>query len=190
MNGMPQTATVREGTQGPGFGDPGGEARDIAGEVVLGILGRAEMYHSQVCQPSGALTWGVQGDDLGTGHEACLTCPMPLLIQVKGWENLMEDLYTFRDPSKVRRFLRNNLFLEPLLLEAHAQIEDYFPGREVALEVSPGHEDGEPEGLVAAIVTDQPPGTAVAELDRFDEGWWLSALRKSKGRLCITLEFA
>lgn len=102
----------------------------------------------------------------------------------------LEQIYTFRRPEEVSWFLQVHPFLVPLLVEAYGKIATCFgPYPEVALEVVTDPEAVDDRQLVAFIRTDLHPAKALASLDRLDKGWWLEAAHRSRGKLCIHLEY-
>lgn len=101
----------------------------------------------------------------------------------------LEQLYTFRERPGVLRFLNKYPFLVSLLLEAHKKIGDYFPNSQVFLEVVTDPETINDHQLVTFIATNLVPDKAVDSLNRFDDDWWLDALDRAQGKLCINLEF-
>jgi len=102
----------------------------------------------------------------------------------------LEQLYTFRRPLEVSQFLDTHPFLVPLLVEAHGKIEQYFgPSPDVVLEVVTDPEAIDDRELFAFIRTSFLPDEALGRLDRFDDEWWLDAMDKTLGALCIDVEF-
>jgi len=101
---------------------------------------------------------------------------------------LLERLYTFRKRAEVIWYLERFPFLVPLLLEAYDTIADYFPGSPVFLDFVADPEATEDDQLVAFIATDFSPDEALDRLDQFDDGWWLAALERAEGKLCIHVE--
>jgi hypothetical protein len=59
----------------------------------------------------------------------------------------------------------------------------------VFLEVVTDPEAIDDRQLVAFIRTDLDPMGALASLDQFDRSWWLEASHRSRGKMCIHLEF-
>lgn len=102
---------------------------------------------------------------------------------------LLELLYMFRGRADVLRFLGRCPFLVPLLLEAYIQIGGYFPLSPVFLEVVTDPEGAGENQLVMSIAGDFSSDEALAQLDEFDEDWWLDALGRTQGKLCIDVEF-
>lgn len=101
----------------------------------------------------------------------------------------LTKLYTFRDYVPVSRFLRENVFLLDLFLEAHEEIQRYFvPGTQVGLEVFTDPEAEDSRQLVALIRTSLPLQEEVDLLDAFYEGWWLDALPRARYKLHIGLK--
>ncbi len=103
---------------------------------------------------------------------------------------LLEQIYIFRGPEEVSRFLCAYQFLIPLLLEARTKIAEHFePYPPVFLEVMVDPDAIDDHQLVAFIQANLEPAEALASLDRFDKDWWLEASRRSRGKLCIHLEY-
>jgi len=44
--------------------------------------------------------------------------------------------------------------------------------------------------LVAIIIVSSSPDEVADRLEQFDRAWWLGAVRRARGDLCITVEFA
>jgi hypothetical protein len=101
----------------------------------------------------------------------------------------IEKMYVFRRSAEILQFLEENLFLIPLLKEAYIRIGSYFPSSKVSLEVVADQEMTDEKQLVIFISVDSDSEQATERLDRLDEEWWLDALEKTQGKLCITLEF-
>ncbi|MBV9020754.1 MAG: hypothetical protein JOZ71_08565 [Ktedonobacteraceae bacterium] len=101
----------------------------------------------------------------------------------------LEAVYSFRNKQKILRFLETKQFLILLLLEARFHIAKFFPGSEVFLEIDTDPEAPTDEQLVAFIATSLPSNEALARLKQLDEDWWLNALDRAQGKLCITVEF-
>ncbi|MBV9691689.1 MAG: hypothetical protein JO202_18485 [Ktedonobacteraceae bacterium] len=101
----------------------------------------------------------------------------------------LESVYSFSNKEKVLGFLETKQFLILLLLEARFHIAKLFPGSEVFLEIDTDPETTTDEQLVAFIATSLPSNEAFARLKQLDEDWWLNALDRAQGKLCITVEF-
>lgn len=100
----------------------------------------------------------------------------------------LNELYAFRRPAEVYRFLRDHQFLGDLLFEAAAKIHGLFgPSAELFLEVISDPEEVGTQ-LVAFIRTSLSPQEALRSLTEFDKQWWLDASAKRGGRLCIHME--
>ncbi len=111
-------------------------------------------------------------------------------LSVTDMSELVERVYALRRPEEVSSFLQSNSFLIPLLFEARIHIERHFGWYAPAfLEVVSDPEAPDDRELYALIGTELPPGQALAKLERLDEQWWLDALPRAKGKLCIDLEF-
>jgi len=101
----------------------------------------------------------------------------------------LKQFYAFRDPERVEQFLEKHPFLVPLLLEAPAEIERYFPGDELFLEavIDPEAASLEDEELFLLIATKIDPEESVEKLWELDDKWWLKAADMSQNKLEITL---
>jgi len=100
----------------------------------------------------------------------------------------IERLYTLRERAEVLGFLERHPFLVSLLLEAYGQIGNYFPGSQIFLEVLTDPEAFNDYQLIASIATNLGPDEAIDMLEQFDENWWLDALDRAQGKLCIDVE--
>lgn len=101
----------------------------------------------------------------------------------------LKQFYTFRDSERVEKFLEKHPFLVPLLFEAPAEIQHYFPGDELFLEavLDPEAASLEDEELFLLIFTKIEPEESVEKLWQLDENWWLKASDRSLNKLEITL---
>ena len=102
---------------------------------------------------------------------------------------LLATKYTFHNSFETTKFIKNNSFLVPLLLEAEKVIREYFTDDELFLEVIHDAEDIDFEELIIFIHTNLSPKEALDRLDKIDEEWWIDASIKSKGKLNINIEF-
>ena len=101
----------------------------------------------------------------------------------------LRKLYEFRGGLIVERFLRENSFLNMLLLEAYEEIRKHFHGgTRTALEVVADPEAQEDQQLFVVIRTSFSPKVARALLSELDHDWWLDALPEAEGRMEISLE--
>ncbi|MBI4556900.1 MAG: hypothetical protein HY706_04890 [Candidatus Hydrogenedentes bacterium] len=101
----------------------------------------------------------------------------------------VEEIYSLRGADDVKAFLKKNPFLPALLTEARDYIEHYFPDQPLFLEVMHDPEAAAGEELVVFISTELSPDDAESRIQEFDARWWLAAVSRAKGKLCITLEF-
>ncbi len=101
----------------------------------------------------------------------------------------LERLYTFKERAKVTFFLERNPFLVPLLREAYDELDNYFPYSPLLLRVFTYPEETNDEQLIMLISTNLSPKEAFANLERFDKIWWLEAIERSDGKLCINVGF-
>jgi len=94
--------------------------------------------------------------------------------------------YILTNETEITLFLSKHSFLIPLLNEAYAQIQTYFPQSKVYLKISRDHESTEPfEELVAIINTDLSVEDTMRQLDEFDENWWDDNIDRAKDLLII-----
>jgi len=95
---------------------------------------------------------------------------------------ILSNMYKLRRPNEIRDFLQDNEYLNPLLSDAYNNLQSYFPGSTIFMEVEHGE-------LVISVGTKLPPEQAIENLDKFDEEWWLDACIDSRAKLCITVEY-
>ena len=102
----------------------------------------------------------------------------------------LEWLYILRRRPEVIKFIVDNLFVLPLLQEAHEQIRNYFgKSAQIVLELNVLAEVAGDQELVIFIRTDLSPYEAFKKLEQLDEEWWLDAPTNAREKLCIDLEF-
>lgn len=92
------------------------------------------------------------------------------------------NLYTLRNPTDIREFLKNNRYLIPLISEAYGKLQMFFPPSTVFMEVLQNE-------MVISVGTSLSANEAKNKLDEFDDRWWLNECIKSNAKLCITVEF-
>lgn len=100
----------------------------------------------------------------------------------------IESLYSLKGKTAVIGILDEYSFLIPLLLEAHEKIDVYFPNPEVSLEVIADPEAKGDYQLLASVSTSLSAEDAYRRLKEFDRAWWLDALGRSQGLLCISVK--
>jgi hypothetical protein len=88
----------------------------------------------------------------------------------------------------VAAFLGEHPFLLPLPRESYDRINEHFPMARPVLEVVTDPEGADDFQLTVFIRTRLAPEEAMANLERFDDTWWLDAMDRAQGNLCITLE--
>lgn len=99
--------------------------------------------------------------------------------------------YQISNREQVEDFLSRHPSLLPLLREACPAIERYFgKGQTVMLQVRPGYEADEPALLFAFVQATQAPLTALEQMRRFEEEWWLDASEKTGCLFQISIQFA
>ncbi len=103
----------------------------------------------------------------------------------------IEALYSLRNASVVRHFLRDHPEVIESLIEARPYLEEHFgPDTRAWLEVVGDPEAADERQLFAYIASGLPVDEAVKRLDAFDEGWFLDHVDRVAGRLNFNLEFA
>lgn len=87
---------------------------------------------------------------------------------------LLEGMYTFKNPVEVKKFLWTHKYLIEILFEANRQIKRVFQENivEVCLECDRDPEE-DFEGLFVIVKTNLSPEESLDLLDRFDEEWFL-----------------
>lgn len=102
----------------------------------------------------------------------------------------LEQHYTLREPQEVLDFLNKHSFLIPLLLEAPDKIHHYFPDAPLSLAIAIDPESSSPDSdeLVILIETDIDADESVDNLWELNKAWWLTAERRSQGKMFIDLE--
>lgn len=102
----------------------------------------------------------------------------------------LEEIYSLRQPAAVRRFLRTHSQLVEVLLDAYVYLQRHFgPDPQVVLEVVGDPEVDDWDELFAYVLTSLSVDEALAQLDRFDEEWFLDQLDRIDGQLNFDLEF-
>ncbi len=102
---------------------------------------------------------------------------------------MLEPLYAFRERASVFRFIEKYPFLSLLLREAYDKLRNYFPHSHLFLEVVTDPESINGGQLAIFIATQFASDKAIDRLDQFDADWWLDALDRAQGKLCIDVEF-
>jgi hypothetical protein len=102
----------------------------------------------------------------------------------------LEEIYSRRQLAAVRRFLRTHPQLVDILLEAYVYLQRHFgPDPQVVLEVVSDPEVEDWDELFAYILTSLPADQTLAQLDRFDQEWFLDQLDRTQGLLNFDVEF-
>jgi len=87
---------------------------------------------------------------------------------------LLEDRYTFNNPSEIKRFLLTHEYLINPLFEARRQIKRVFGENivEICLKYDRDPEE-DFERLFIIVKINLSPDRSLDLLDKFDEEWWL-----------------
>lgn len=135
-------------------------------------------------------------DALGVGPEDLMDVPKagtivarrgPALLPPRLAALMKLGQLEVRDPDDVIRVLGGDAGLADVIADAADQASRFFPDASFTLEVvyDPEYEDdGE---LFMGVKTSLPHRQAFEVLDRFDEKWWLSNVRRAHGLLGINL---
>ncbi|MGH2615405.1 MAG: hypothetical protein ACRDJC_09220 [Thermomicrobiales bacterium] len=103
---------------------------------------------------------------------------------------MLGDLYFWEDYDPVRRLLVEHPEAHGPLIHAASLIPRYFgPGARLSLSAEHDLDGNEPPRLSATIYTSQSPIEALANLDRFDEDWWLDAMTNVHHHVSFGLRF-
>lgn len=107
-----------------------------------------------------------------------------------GTIHIVERYYQLENPADVRDFLRMNLPLVDVLVEALSPLNNIFGNiQKLLLEVVIDPEAPEYKELVCSVYTTLEPEEALSKLDAFDDSWFLSQIDKTKGALNFRLDF-
>jgi hypothetical protein len=102
----------------------------------------------------------------------------------------LEEMYSFRDRTAVRRFLQVHPSLIEVILEARLHVSEVFgPDAKVELEVFSDPEVEGQEQLFANILTPLPVDEALRRLDKLDMEWFLGQLDRVDGQFNLDLAF-
>ncbi len=148
--------------------------------VAYSVFAHPPVYWNYYGYPSDTIISAPAVHDL----DGCATTLVP-----KKHLELLEYLYHTDDFKTLFVFLDHHPFLVPILIEAFFQIERFFPSFVGFLEVHTDPDDSMDRQIMLSIMTSLSSEDALATLDQFDEQWWLDALGKAQGKLCIMLGF-
>lgn len=113
---------------------------------------------------------------------------LPDILGSARW-HVLEEMYSFRHATVVRRFLQIHPHLVKLLIDAYPYLLELFgPDPEVALEVVSDPEVEDWDQLFAYICTPLPVNEALARLHRLDEEWFLDQLDRVNDLFNFSLE--
>ena len=105
--------------------------------------------------------------------------------------NRLQEHYDAEDWDAVSDFLSRHPALPSLLVDASPRLNDAFgAGRPVHLRLVAGYEQDEPTLLFADITNAADPMLALAQMNRFEDDWWLDAMTSAEGLLHFSVEFA
>ncbi len=105
-------------------------------------------------------------------------------------ESSIKLIYQIEDMAAVDEFLKDNAFLNDLLVEAHSKIIEIFGSEtNVQLELIDDPDfRGNPK-LYAVILTPLTAMEAMPIQERLDNAWWLGNLERAHGKFNIVLEY-
>ena len=102
----------------------------------------------------------------------------------------LDEMYSFRDATSVHNYLQIHPNLIGRLTEAHSQLQKYFgPERTIVLQVVKDPEAEDSQQLFAFVRASISVEDALAQLDRFDEEWFLDHLEEFGGNFNVEVEF-
>ena len=104
----------------------------------------------------------------------------------------LKRLFVVGDQDQVQKILKTYPSLMPVLLDAHQNIQRYFPGSEVMLNptVDPDGLTGDNEELVVSIGTHLDGKEAIKTLEQFYDDWWPHPPNEATDKIAIGLELA
>ncbi len=105
------------------------------------------------------------------------------------WHTI-ETEYMVVNKVAVQDLLADKAYLLPLLLELPAQIQPYFAGSHLSLDIFIDPEVEASAKLLMLIATEKEPDAVLDALEAFDSAWWLKNRPRSQGDLIIDVEFA
>ena len=102
----------------------------------------------------------------------------------------LKRLFVIGDQPQVKKILKTYPSLLPRLLDAHQNIQRYFPGSEVMLDatVDPDGLTGDNEELVVSIGTSLDGKEALKTLGQFYDHWWPHHSNEAMDKIAIGLE--
>ena len=103
---------------------------------------------------------------------------------------ILAHLYAWEDYAPVRQLLVEHPETQRSLIQAARLIPRYFgPSVRLSLGVEHDLDGSEPPRLAATIHTSQSPTEALANLDKFDEDWWLDSMTGVHHHVSFALRF-
>ena len=102
----------------------------------------------------------------------------------------LKRLLVIGDQRQVQKILKTYPSLLPVLLDAHQNIQRYFPGSAVMLDatVDPDGLTGDNEELVVSICTPLDGKEALKTLEQFYGDWWPQHSSEATDKIAIGLE--
>jgi hypothetical protein len=101
---------------------------------------------------------------------------------------LINSSFIFRNQDRIFEFIKYQLDLLTLLVEARSKLIKYFRVAQFILEVIADPDEPDDTQLVMFVRTGLSPEEALTALAHFDEEWWADALPRAKNKLTIHLE--
>ena len=100
----------------------------------------------------------------------------------------LSKIYKLDGQNEIIEYLSNSKFLVPILFQAVTQINRWFPGDELSLQVARDPEYNHSQ-LVVSIRTAHDATLALEHLNHLDFDWWLKTPLAVRERTLISLEF-
>lgn len=102
----------------------------------------------------------------------------------------LRQWYGFKDDAEVADYLEKHHSLSNLLVEAQAEIREYFGSDvQLVLKVVKDPDVGDDQRLFVLIQTDMSPEDALDRLDELYDAWWLDALPEADHKMSIDVEY-
>lgn len=100
---------------------------------------------------------------------------------------VLDNMYSFSDYTKVAKFLNGNRHIADLLIELYAHISRSF-GLDVVATIEVNDDDDVQQAYLL-IHTKCDPETALARLDYLFQTWWFQQSKRAQLKLIIDVEY-
>jgi hypothetical protein len=103
--------------------------------------------------------------------------------------DILEQLFSIRNPGEVRQFLVGNPELLSLVIEASIVGRRFFGERPPVLDIAVDPESDR-VGVTIFFGVSEEPDQALARLEQFDEAWWLDNMNRAAHLLSVSIEYS